>query len=551
MMQFQFPTGLKGMLMKIKMIAVTASVVALAVTLAGCSRGGGSAQEITLVDALPAATNTVDEVTWALVEGEPLSLDPFGGGNYVVSNLCENLLSLQPDFSIEPGIATSAEWVSDTSFVIDLRPDVQFWDGSLVTPEDVIYSFERNLDEMSPWYPQFVNVASMEKTGDNQVTLTFTEPDASFRDAIAGMSGAVLSKAYGEQVGEALGTAEAGVMCTGPYAFESWTPGQEIVTVANENYWNGTPLVQKMVYKFISDGTTLTNALLAGEVDGAFNVPPANRSSYENSDAGTFTLGRSTASYSIGPIGSSEIASNVKVRQAISYAIDREQYVETVLHGLGYVQKTFSAPFAFQGKAAADIYQKGYDALPELEYNMDKAKELVAESGADLSQPITIALPAGAQEFSQSAAIFQKAAEALGFTVKIDERQASDYMALFYDPAAREGVDYFVAQGWLDTPGVLQYAQQFVLPLELGGFYNTTEYSNPEVTELIMQARATLDEQQSAKDFVAAQEIFAPDTLQITLAGNYQTSFLKKGLTGITTSIAVVNSPWALHLGAE
>lgn len=538
--------------MKLNKIAAIATAAALAVAITGCSRGGGSNQgDITLVNSLPAATNSVDKVTWALVEGEPRSLDPFAGGNYVVSNLCENLLSLQPDFSIAPGIATSAEWTSDSSFVIDLRDDVEFWDGSLVTPEDVIYSFQRNLDPMSPWYPQFINVSGMEKTGDHQVTLTFSAPDASFRDAISGMSGAVLSKAFGEEAGADLGNASKGVMCTGPFKFESWTPGQDIVTTANENYWNGTPKVGKMTYKFISDGTTLTNALLAGEVDGAFNVPPASRSSFEKSDAGTFTLGNSTASYSIGPIGSSEIASNVKVRQAFSYAIDRQKYIDTVLSGLGYTQKTFDAPFAFQGKEAADVYQAGYDALPEIEYNMEKAKQLIDESGADLSKPVTIALPAGAQEYSQGAAIFQKAAEALGFTVKIDERQPSDYIALFYDPAAREGVDYFVAQGWLDTPGVLQYAQQFVLPLEQGGFYNTTGYSNPDVSDLILKARGTLDVTQSAKDFVAAQEIFAPDQLQITLAGSYQTSFLKKGLTGITTSIAIVNSPWALNLGAE
>ena len=538
--------------MKINKIAAVATAAALAVAVTGCSRGGDSSQgEVTLVNSLPAATSSVDQVTWALVEGEPRSLDPMGGGNYVVSNLCENLLSLQPDFSIKPGIATSAEWTNDTTFVIDLRSDVQFWDGTPVTPADVIYSFQRNMDPMSPWFPQFVNVSGMEQTDDNQVTLTFSTPDASFRDAIAGMSGAVLSKAFGDKVGADLGTASAGVMCTGPFKFDSWTPGQEIVTTANENYWNGSPKVAKLVYKFISDGSTLTNALLAGEVDGAFNVPPANRSSYEKSDAGTFTLGNSTASYSIGPIGSSEIASNVKVRQAFSYAIDRQKYIDTVLNGLGYTQKTFNAPFAFQGKEAAATYQAGYDALPDIEYNLDKAKQLIADSGADTKAPITIALPAGAQEFSQAAAIFQKAAEALGFTVKIDERQPSDYMALFYDPAAREGVDYFVAQGWLDTPGVLQYAQQFVLPIEQGGFYNTTGYSNTEVTDLILKARGTLDVEQSAKDFVAAQEIFAPDQLQITLAGSYQTSFLKKGLTGITTSIAIVNSPWALNLGAE
>lgn len=540
--------------------ALTAAIAAggvCALLLSGCAARDTDATTTafvdtdTLVASLPPASTAVDEVTWGLAEGEPSSLDPIAGGNFVTSNLCDNLLRVEPDFTVAPGVAAGADWTDATTFVIELRDDVTFWDGTAVTPEDVIYSFQRNQTPTSPWYPAFVLVSAIEKTGDHQVTVRFSAPDSTFRNSLAGMAGAVLSKAYGDQAGAGLGTATGGIMCSGPYRFDSWTPGKEIVTTANADYWDGAPQVQTLTYVFVPDGTTLTNALLSGEIDGAFNVSPASRSAFESSDAGRLVVGPSTASYSLGPLNPDSVVANVAIRQALSLAIDREQYITTVLNGLGTEQNTFTPPFAFGGMEANDAYQAAYDDLGAPTVDLDKARALVEESGVDVSAPIVVAVPAGSTELGQTAAIVQSAAESIGLTVEIDERQPADYTAIFFDPTAREGVDLIATTGWLDTPGVLQYAQQFLLPAELGGFYNWSGYSNDDVTAAIQAARTTLDPEASADAFIAAQSIFGPEQLQITLAGSYQTTFLADGLTGVVTSISNVSSPWALHLGGE
>jgi ABC-type transport system substrate-binding protein len=106
--------------------------------LSGCGdRQGVNSQtpvdEDQLVESMPASDTAVDEVTWSIIEGEPATLDPTSSANLIIPNLCDNLLSLQPDFSVEPGLATSAEWKDDTTFIIDLRDDVTFWDGSEMT----------------------------------------------------------------------------------------------------------------------------------------------------------------------------------------------------------------------------------------------------------------------------------------------------------------------------------------------------------------------------------------------------------------------------------
>jgi peptide/nickel transport system substrate-binding protein len=416
----------------------------------------------------------------------------------------------------------------------------------------VIYGLERHrADVTDSYYGAFVLVDSIDATGDSQVTVRFAAPDSDFRNAIASGAGAVLSKTYSEEAGDALGTSGGGLLCAGPYELESWTPGTDIVTVANEDYWDGAPLVKTVTYKFISDGTTLTNALLEGEVDGAFNVPPASRNAFETSNGGRLVIGPSTASFSFGPTKSTGAGANPQIRQALSLAIDRNQYIQTVLNGLGQAQSTFVAPFSWSGSPAADVYQAGYDALAVPTVDLDAAKKLVEESGEDASVPLRVAIPAGSKELSQTAAIIQSAAEQIGLTVEIDERQAADFGAIFLDPAARENIDFVATTGYTETPGVLAYPQLFLLPAELGGIFNWSGYSNDEVTGLLQQSRTSTDAHSAAETYVSAQEIFAPDMLQVTLASSYHTTFLSNDLTGAVTSVAAYSSPWALHLGGE
>jgi peptide/nickel transport system substrate-binding protein len=548
---------------RIGIAAVTvacASLLVLTACTARDSGGGGDTGngQITLVDAQPAGTQPVDEVTWAIVEGEPATLNPANSANLIIPNLCDNLLSLQPDFSIAPGIAETAEYVDPTTFVITLRDDVTFWDGSPVTADDVVFSLQQSMNPASQWFGAFALVVpdpavGIVATGPNEVTVRFVAPDSTFRDALAGQGAAVMQKAFGERVGDAVGTADAGLMCTGPYKLEEggWTPGGEIVTTANEAYWNGAPLVKQLTYTFVSDGSTLTTALTQGEIDGAINVPPSSRAAFEGDGAGALTVGPSTASYSFGPASSTSAAANPDIRRALSMAIDREKYLETVVNGLGYVQKTMVPEFSFQSMEAASVYEAGYEALAAPEVDIEGAKALVEQSGEDLSVPLVVAVPAGAKQFLQTATIMQSAGAEIGLDIEINEMQASDFGALFYDPTTREGVDFVATQGYLETPGVLGYPSLFLLPADLGGIFNWSGYDDPEVTAHMTAARSATDAQTAADEFVAAQEIFAPDYLQVTLAGTYQLTYLNEDLTGVVTSIAAYNSPWALHLGGK
>lgn len=506
----------------------------------------------TLVASLPAASTPVDEVTWAVVEGEPQTLDPASSANIIIPNLCDSLLTVTPDFTLEPGIAETAEWIDPVTFEITVREGVTFWDGTPVTASDVAYSLDRNRTPASQWYASFALVSGIETPDDDTVIVRFTAPDTTFRDALGGGGGSVMSRAFGEAAGEDLGTSSGGLLCSGPYELEEWKPGTEISVVANPEYWNGAPLTERIRFVFVTAGATLTSALTAGEIDGAFNVPPGSRASFEGEDgAGRLIAGPSTASFSFGPTSADSAAADPRVREALSLAIDRDVFIDTVLQGLGEVQKTIVPPFVWSGMEARDIYQDAYDALPAPEVDLDRARELIAESGIDTSTPLVLAVPAGAKEFSQTASIIQSAAKEIGLTVTIDERQPADFGALFYTPELREGIDFVATTGYLQVPGVLGYPQLFMLPAEMGGIFNWSGYSDEAVTADLQAARTATDPTTAAEAFVSAQEIFAPDQLQVTLAGAHHLTYLSNDLTGITTSVAVYSSPWALHLGGE
>ena len=393
---------------------------------------------------------------------------------------------LQPDFSAAPGIASTAEWVGNT-VVFTLRDDVTFWDGTPLTAEDVAFSLSRARDPkaQSTQLSTYRNVSSIDITGEHEVTVTF--------------SGIVYQKAFAEAAGEDFGTSDGGVMCTGPFAFDSWTPGQSISMTAYEDYWGGAPLVERLTLRIVPNDSTLTSALLSGEIDGAFDVP-SGASELRTSDAGTLYVGPSTASMSFGPTTSEGLAADPRVREALDLAIDKLAVIDTVLNGLGTPVRTFTVPFQWEGLAAADIYRAGYDALEAPTYDLDAAKKIMAE--VDITDPsLVLAVSAGVTEARQAATIVQAAGTQLGLDIEVRELQATDFSALFVNSEARQGIDFLLTTAIPATPGVLQYPSLFAI--------------------------------------------------QGSLAGQYTRVFLNNALTGVTTSLGYVNSPWALHLGGK
>lgn len=161
--------------------------------------------------------------------------------NQVVNQITEGLLTFDADGVMQPKLCESWEIVSPTTYVYQIRDDVTFSDGTPMTMEDVLFSVTRHQDPEVASYVEwfYSSVASIEQTGDWELTVELTEPDASWQYAFATTAGHIISKSYYEEHADNFGTPEGGILGTGAYKFTSWTTGSEIKLDYNENYWTG------------------------------------------------------------------------------------------------------------------------------------------------------------------------------------------------------------------------------------------------------------------------------------------------------------------------
>ncbi|MFJ5231336.1 ABC transporter substrate-binding protein [Kitasatospora sp. NPDC088391] len=530
---------------------------ALALTTACTSQGGGNAgvsSTLALTEFTPAATGELDHVTWNLPTGEPLGLDPAKAGDYspstVVSNLCEPLLRLKADYTYGPGLATRWTWSDPTTLVLDLREDVTFWDGNPMTSADVVASLRRQQDPAtrSVNADALRNVTAIAADGAHRVTVRFKQPDQLFVKALTNGFGAVGEASYLAGAGAGYGTAAGGLMCTGPFTLGEWKAGESITVRRNDAYWDKqlTPKVKELTFRFITDGSTLTGALLSGEVDGSYEINTATARALAGSKAGTLYRGPSAQTVFLTPTGPDSPLADHRMVEALQLLLDRDALIRNVYDGAAQKLKTFVPALVRAHDPAAEVYARGYDALPEPPaVDLDKARDTLAGAfNGRLS--LTVATAAGDQQSLQTLTFLQAAAKKIGLDVQIEQLQPTQLSGLFYDPTLRQGLDAVIVLGYVELPDPASYVQQMTDP---GSLFNWVKYRNDTVTGKLAEARASTDPVRAAEAFNQAQAAFVQDLPVVPLVAPDERMFLNKRLSGAPAGFAYINMPWAAYLG--
>ena len=218
------------------------AIATLLVSACGRSTGVNTGNTTGLANTTAAGSKAVDKIVWGVYR-ETNSLDPIYAFDYpentVLAVLCEQLLVQSADGAIGPGLATLT-YPDSTTLVFDLKSGVTFWDGNPMTPDDVVYSLQRNtIASLGGFYGAvFTNVKSITVTGASQVTITLSKPDYWLADELAATPGWIVEKKYVEAKGKDFGSPTGGVMCTGSYKLQSCKPGDVLSVVRNDNYWN-------------------------------------------------------------------------------------------------------------------------------------------------------------------------------------------------------------------------------------------------------------------------------------------------------------------------
>lgn len=534
-------------------------VVAASLVLAACSSGAtrsSSSGEATLTVTTPAAPGAIDTLNVALPYGEPTSIDPAFVGDYspsaVEANMCEGLVKLDANFNVRAGLASQIEKPNDTTMVFDLRPGVTFWDGKPLAPDDVVYSLKRlaSTTNGSVWSDAYKFVKSIGATGPEQVTVKFTAPDPGFLQTMGTAGGGIVEKAFTEKAGANSGTPNAGVMCTGPLEFASWEAGKRITLTRNSKYWDRSELskAETVKFSFVSDNSTLTSALEAGEFDIAYEVPQLTADALATSRVGTVYNGPSTQSLDLSATGNPGPMQNANVRKALDLAIDKAAIAKTVFGGAATPLNSPVAPFTWGQGASRSIYLAGYTKLANAATpGLDEAKKLVKD--AKLSDTNFVVATGAGDEISMRVLIYvQQVAQQIGLNMTIKQFQPADFSNMFYDASARKGVDLIYNLGYSETANPALFAGYSVLK---GGLFNWTGYDDPAVQADLNASIHATHPDVAAQKFVDAQAAFAPLRLSIPIVAPDEHLFLKKGFSGAPASFGYLNMPWAAMVGAS
>ncbi len=500
----------------------------------------------------PAPSKSVAQVTWDEPYGEPPSLDPLKSygipENTVLSNVCDALLRTGPDLKLQPGLASSWTHTTPTTWVFKIRQGVHFWDGSPLTTADVVYSLNRQLNPaLGTFYTAWVaDIKSVTQTGPEEVTLTTKIPDVIVAQMMASGLGTVIEKRYAEAKGSAYGTPAGGIMCTGPFELKSWQAGQQITLTRNPSYWDASlePKVQTLVFKFITDPTTLTDALESGEIDGSYEVPV--KAVAQLKSAGNMYYGLSTNQGILQPIQATGMDTNVKIREALSLAIDRAGIARTIFEGLAVPSRAAVPPDSFS--YATDLYRAWYLSLPTpTSANLQAARALVREAG-HISEAMTIGIQQGDSQSLAVAEAIQSAAQQIGLDMKIKTLPTAQYVELVFSAKARAGIDWTTGNNnYIDQAEPLQvlyYWGRSNSPYNLDGF------ANHEVDSLFTQARAQTNPERRATLAIRALRLWTDPVNNIPLYISPQRLFMNKRITGAPPSFSTfLYYPWAAGLG--
>ena len=400
----------------------------------------------------------------------------------VLNQIYDTLLYYSPDGTKdpEPRIAESYEISDDgLDYTFHLRDDVTFHDGTPVTADDVVFSIE--LYKASEYQgSQISMLSSVEATDEHTVVCHLDAPYSPFLQGIC--SPMIASKAYYESSEDDFVNNPIG---TGPYKFVSRAKGSNIKLEANEDYYRGAPEIKEVTFEVIPDSSTKAIALQTGEVNFA-EIDSATKPQLEANPAITIAEVPTSAFSYIAMNTEKEPFNDVKVRQAINYAIDRDNLVAVCYDGEAEVNSNICAKERFG--YSDDQFQYTYD--PE------KAKELLAAAG--IETPYDLGEILVAEKYSNLATVIQNDLKAVGLDVTISVKEFNSYISDLQNGSYGITVLNMTLEG--DTQTLeMAFTSDYI------GIANNARYSDEEMDKLFEQARTETDNDKRAEIF---NEIF-------------------------------------------
>ena len=467
--------------MKKKILTLLAAVCLLSAVLSGC--GGGSQagttentdQSTNMAADGAEARAAAGELNVGIAQDLDSSLDPHktvkAGTREVMFNVFEGLLKPDASGNLNPAVAESYT-VSDDHllYTFKLRSGVKFHNGQDVTPEDVIWSYQRCAEPDSADIIQVAAFAGVEMyaEGDDTVCFQLQEPNNEFASYL---TTAVLPKDYTEQDTQPVGT--------GPFKFVSRTAQESVVLERFDDYWGEKPELTKVTYKIIENADSILLSLQSGAVDVFAHLTTTQIAQLGDGfhvEEGTMNLVQ--ALY----LNNAEKPfDDVRVRQALSYAVDRQQILDLAFDGYG----------TLLGSSMYPAFSKYFDdSLTDYyTYNTEKAKELLTEAGYPNGFDMTITVPCNSQPHIDTAQVIVEQLKAGGINATIQPVTWESWVQDTYSNRQFQSTVVGVDASSMTASAMLS---RFV---STAG-NNFINYSNADYDALYAQAQACYDDEE-------------------------------------------------------
>ena len=430
----------------------------------------------------------------------------------------ENLVIFGKDsMDVEPQLAES--WtVSDDglTWTFKLRKGVQFHDGTPFNAKAVYDSFARIIDKNHPFhgYGKWIylslslgQVNEIKVIDDYTIALLTKKPYAPLLNNLALWLCPILSpKAMAEHKGQ-IGLHPVG---TGPFKFVKWVKDDQIILKRNEDYWGDKAKVDKIILKSIPEPSARLMALQSGTVDIADDLDPDSITLVKK-DAKLAVIDRPSVNVGYLALNTEKPAlKDIRVRQAISHAIDKETLIKSIFQGLAIAAKNPFAPSIW-----------GYnDAIQPYEFNPEKAKKLLKAAGFDKNKELELwAMPvsrAYMPEPVKTAELIQAYLASIGIKAKIVRLDWGTYLK-----KTANGEHDMCMLGWLGgnaDPDNFLYGLLSADTAKTPGASNVALWKNAEFTELCLKAQKTFDKAERIKFYLKAQEIFHAEAPWVPIA---------------------------------
>lgn len=431
---------------------------------------------------------------------EPKTLNPHAsndtGTAFITQLMYDTLITFDKDMQLQPNLATKWEKVNDTLYRFELRKDVVFHNGDKFTAQDVINTFE--LAGKAPASAStlgVIDIGASKVVDDYTVELALKKPYAPFLNVMAlSISGIVNKKAI-EEAGDKYNENPVG---TGPFMYKSWKDGDMMELTTFDKYWGQKPNFNNLVIRLIPEATTRAIEVETGGVDIALGIVDNDAKKFKDnpkvSIISTNILNTSYLSFNC----SKEPFNNVKVRQAITHAIDAATIVKNSTFGLAEQSFSVIAPGVF-----------GYhNPGVKFEYNVDKAKELLAEAGYSDGFKTTLTVNGDAM----AAEMIQNMLKQIGITVEIKSVDFANWL-----DALVNGKQEMYIGGWTVPSADAAEGLEAFHSANHGPGGNRSFYTNHELDKILEAAASELDSAKRLELYKQAQDMIAEEAVYVNL----------------------------------